>query len=792
MNRIIRKVAVLGSGVMGSRIACHFANVGLEVLLLDIVDSKFEASTKKAERNSIVDAALKAALKSNPSPIYNQKFTSRITTGNFTDDMSKINTCDWIIEAVVERLDIKQQVFEQVEKHRKPGTLITTNTSGIPIKMLLEGRSDDFQSHFLGTHFFNPPRYLKLFEIIPSDKTKPEIVSFFQGFSKRILGKTPVLCKDTPAFIANRIGVYGMMSIFHLLVEMDMKIEDIDNLTGTLIGRPKSASFRTGDVVGLDTLIKVAEGVQKNCLNDEQNAQFAIPDYVNFLQENKFLGDKSGQGFYKKTKNDAGKTEILVFDPKSKDYRTQDKTKFASIGKAKSIEDLKSRLIMLHDDSDLGTQFIKKLNLNLFAYVQHRIPEIADAIYLIDDAMKAGFGWEVGPFELWDILGFEKIYTQLKDQNTPIASWIEEMKSNGITSFYKIENNSRSYYDIASKSYQNLPDSQDIIALDILRGEKTIWKNSGCSIIDLGDGIINVEFRTKMNAIGGEILEGLNKAIDMAEKDYRGIVLGNNAANFSAGANLAMIYMLALEQEFEELNMVIKMFQNAVMRLRYSGIPVIGAPHGLTLGGGCELMMHCDGVVAAAETYIGLVEVGVGLIPGGGGTKEFALRVSDLTKESDPTLPVLADRFTTIATAKTATSAHEAFDIGYLKTDKDIVCTNLDRQIYLAKQMAIQKSDAYVQPVQRQDILVQGKSGLAALYAGVAGFEIGGYASEHDKKIAQKIAWVLCGGDLSQPSLVSEQYLLDLEREAFLSLLGERKTLERIKSILTSGKPLRN
>jgi 3-hydroxyacyl-CoA dehydrogenase len=792
MERKIRKVAVLGSGVMGSRIACHFANIGLEVLLLDIVPQ--DAGDKPAMRNKIVNDALAFALKSNPSPIYNKSFASRIQTGNFEDDLQRIVDMDWVIEAVVERLDIKQSLYEKVEKYRKTGSLITSNTSGIPIEMLIQGRSEDFQLHFCGTHFFNPPRYLKLFEIIPSTKTKPEVVEFFQKYADLYLGKVPVLCKDTPAFIANRIGVFSMMSVFHLMEEMDMKIEDIDNLTGSLTGKPKSASFRTSDVVGLDTLIKVAQGVAQYCPNDESNASFQIPEYVNYLATQNFLGDKTGQGFYKKTKNASGKTEILVFDTKTKEYRAQEKTSFASVGAAKQEENLKKRLQILAKQSDKGAEFLKKLNYKIFAYVTHRIPEIANHLYLIDDAMKAGFGWELGPFETWDVLNVVKTLEAMQAEGHQCVAWVQEMVNAGHTSFYKIENGVRLYYDIATKNYLPVDSQKEFIILDNYRKEKTVWSNSGCNLIDLGDGILNVEFNTKMNAIGGEIMQGIHKAIDLAEQgDFRGVVLGNDAANFSAGANLAMVYMLALEQEYDELNMVIKMFQNTVMRLRYSSIPVVGAPHGLTLGGGCEMMMHCDAVVASAETYIGLVEVGVGLIPGGGGTKELASRVSQLAGPNDPILPILADRFTAIATAKTATSAYEAFDIGLFIKEKDTVCVNASRQLLEAKRKAIQLAEnGYTRPIEKNDILVMGRQGLAGLYAGVEGFLIGGYASEHDKKIAQKVAWILCGGDLSAPTKVTEQYLLDLEREAFLSLLGERKTLERIQSILKSGKPLRN
>lgn len=784
----IKKVAVLGSGVMGSRIACHFANIGLDVLLLDI------KANENNHPNKIVNDALAAAVKSNPSPIYSKKFVSRIKTGNFDDHLQEIKNCDWIIEAIIERLDIKKSLFEKVELYRTKGTLISSNTSGIPIEMLIDGRSEDFQDYFCGTHFFNPPRYLKLFEIIPSSKTNRKVIDFFLEYAPLYLGKVAVLCKDTPAFIANRIGVFSMMSVFHLMQEMKLSIDDVDALTGTLLGKPKSASFRTADVVGLDTLVNVAEGIKMYCPNDKHQKTFEMPKFIHYLVENNFLGDKTGQGFYKKTKNSAGKTEIISLNIETLEYQKNEKSRFKSVGAVKAEENIKKRIQLMHRQDDIAAQFIKKLNYQIFEYITYRIPEISNDLYAIDDAMKAGFGWEFGPFETWDLLGVSACYEEMIAMGFKPAAWVKTLIDSGKNNFYTLVNGQRQFYNISKQDFEMIPGATKNIKLDHIRNEKTVWKNSGCQLIDLGDGIINVEFNTKMNAIGAEIIQGIHKAIDLAEAgEFRGVVLGNDAANFSAGANLAMVYMLALEQEFDELNMVIKMFQDTVMRLRYSSIPVVGAPHGLTLGGGCEMMMHCDAVVAAPETYIGLVEVGVGLIPGGGGTKELALRVSDACTDSDPILPKLADAFTAIATAKTATSANEGFEIGVLLPNKDEVCIQRERIILEAKNKAIMLSEnGYVKPIQRADIRVMGKSGLGALYAGIEGFVLGNYASEHDKKIAQKVAWILCGGDLSMPTLVTEQYLLDLEREAFLSLLGERKTLERIQSILTSGKPLRN
>lgn len=793
--RKINKVAVLGSGVMGSRIACHFANIGLQVLLLDIVpnDLKEEEKNIPTKRNSLVNAALQTAIKSNPSPIYHASFVSRIKTGNFDDNLAEIKDCDWVIEAVVERLDIKQQLFEKVEQYRKQGTLITTNTSGIPIHLLIEGRSDDFKKYFCGTHFFNPPRYLRLFEIIPSPFTDSEVIRFFEFYADKFLGKTPVLCKDTPAFIANRIGVFSMAAIFKLQQEFGLSISDIDTLTGTLTGKPKSATFRTADVVGLDTLIKVAKGVYEYCPNDTARDTFILPEYVYKMEANKWLGDKTGQGFYKKTIVD-GKKVILELDPNTLEYRLPEKSKFTSVAEAKMVDSLRTRLKILAKGKDKAAEFLNKLNYSIFQYISNRIPEISDELYRIDDAMKAGFGWDIGPFEHWDILGLDNILPLMKVQGYSPAAWVEEMLAAGYNKFYKVENGLTYYYDIVSKSYKLIPNRESFIILDNLREQKPIFKNTGCTVHDIGDGVLCVEFQTKMNTIGGEVLEGINKALDIAESEgWKGVVLGNNAPNFSAGANLAIVLMQSIEQEWDELNFAIKYFQNTVMRLRYSSIPVVVAPHGLTLGGGCEMSMHGDACTVSAETYTGLVEVGVGVIPGGGGTKEFALRLSDSFGAEDTWIPKLSERFTAIATAKVSTSGYEAFDIGIYDEKKDFIVVNPDRVLSAAKERVLELYDAgYTKPIQRNDILVLGRTGLAALYAGIAAFQVGKYASDFDALISKKLAYVLCGGDLSEPTRVSEQYLLDLEREAFLSLCGERKTMERMQSILNTGKPLRN
>jgi 3-hydroxyacyl-CoA dehydrogenase len=801
MKRHINKVAVIGSGIMGSGIACHFANIGVEVLLLDIVPRELNDREKakgltlndKVVRNRLVNDSLAAALKSKPSPIYHQKFADRITTGNLEDDISKVAKVDWIIEVVVERLDIKKQVFETLDKHRTPGTLITSNTSGIPIKFMSEGRSDDFQKHFCGTHFFNPARYLKLFEIIPGPKTSQEILDFLNGYGEQYLGKTSVVAKDTPAFIGNRIGIFSIQSLFHAVKDLGMTVEEVDKLTGPVIGRPKSATFRTVDVVGLDTLVHVANGISENCTDDERHELFQLPDFIQTMMDNKWLGSKTGQGFYKKVTGSDGKSEILTLDLDTMDYRSKKSAKFATLELTKTIDKVIDRFPVLVGGKDKAGEFYRKSFGALFAYVTHRIPEITDELYKIDDAMKAGFGWEHGPFQIWDAVGLDKGLEFIKSEGLEAASWVADMKAAGLNSFYSVKDGATYFYDIPKKAMEKVPGQDAFIILDNIRKSKEVFKNSGVVIEDLGDGILNCEFQSKMNTIGGDVLAGLNKAVDLAEQDFQGLVIGNQGANFSVGANIGMIFMMAVEQEYDELNMAIKYFQDTMMRMRYSSIPTVAAPHGMTLGGGCELSMHADKVVAAAETYIGLVEFGVGVIPGGGGSKEMTLRASDTFRKNDVELNVLQEYFLTIGMAKVSTSAYEAFDLGVLQKGKDVVVVNKDRQIATAKAHAKLMAEAgYTMPVKRKDVKVLGKQALGMFLVGTDSMEAGHYISEHDKKIADKLAYVMAGGDLSEATMVTEQYLLDLEREAFLSLCTERKTLERIQHMLKTGKPLRN
>ena len=794
MQRIIKKVAVLGSGVMGSKIACHFAGIGVQVLLLDILSTSAEADKgSAAQRNQVVNDALSTALKSNPSPVFTKEAAKKIKTGNFTDNMKDIASCDWVIEVVVERLDIKQSVFTEVEKYRTPGTLITSNTSGIPIHLMTAGRSDDFKKHFCGTHFFNPPRYLRLLEIIPTPDTDPAVISFLLNYGDLFLGKTTVLCKDTPAFIANRIGVFGMMAIMNVMEKLQLSIDEIEALTGPIIGRPKSATFRTADVVGIDTLVKVANGVYENCLQDEAREKFVIPGWLNKMVENKWLGDKTKQGFFKKmAPNEKGEKQIHVLNLTSLEYEPRKKPKFTTLETAKPIEDLPTRLKALCSGTDKAGEFYRLFHYHLFSYISHRIPEITNELYRVDDGMMAGFGWEVGAFESWDILGVAKTIAAMKEGGYKVADWVEEMLAAGVTSFYKVENGKRFFYDISTKAYVEMPGGTAFIVMKNFAGQ-TVWKNSACRTYHLGDDVLGLEWYTKMGSIGGEVLEGIQKSISLAEQKYKGLVVANEGANFSAGANVGMIFMLAIEQDYDEIDMAIRMFQNTMMRVRYSGIPVVLAPHGLALGGACEMSLHADKVIAAAETYTGLVEVGIGVIPGGGGTKEFVLRASDETHNGEVDTITLQNRFINIATAKVATSAQEAFDMGIYRKGKDLVSMNLGRRIADGKNAVIDMYDqGYVMPVQRDDIKVLGRGALGAMLAGINGMRLGNYATDHDVTVAKKLAYVMCGGDLSEATLVSEQYLLDLEREAFLSLTGEKKTLERIQGVLKTGRPLRN
>jgi 3-hydroxyacyl-CoA dehydrogenase len=800
-NNSLKKVAIIGSGIMGSRIACHMANIGIDVLLLDIAPSELSEVEKKAGlslndpkiKDRIVNEALKSSLKSKPAPLYLKDFSRRIETGNLTDDMGKISTADWIIEVVVERLDVKKKVYDEVEKYRKKGSIVSSNTSGIPIQMMLEDRSEDFKKHFLGTHFFNPPRYLELLEIIPTQHTDENIVEFLLEFGDKHLGKTTVLCKDTPAFIANRVGVAGILSLFHLVEKKGLTVEAIDKLTGPIIGRPKSATFRTCDVVGLDTLVHVAHGLYENCPEDLAREEFKLPKYVQKLYEKKWLGDKTKQGFYKKTKDEQGKKVILSVDFNTFEYTTQNRIKFSALAKAKEIENLRKRIkFLFHSPCEAG-DFYREMFTSMFAYASHRIPEISDETYRIDQAIKSGFGWELGPFETWDAVGVQTAYDLAVSSGMDIAPWVGEMLKNGHSSFYRIEESSQEYFNQTNREFLKMPNQDTLIDLYVRKKNNLIWQKDVASLIDLGDGIVNLEFHSKMNSVGGDTLQAIHQAIETAEDKHRGLIIANQGANFSVGANLAMIFMLAIEQDYEELDFAVRAFQQATQKIRYSNIPVVVAPHAMTLGGGCEISLHADVTQAAAETYMGLVEMGVGLIPGGGGSKEMALRASERFNTGDIENPLIRELFLNIGMAKVSTSAHEAMELGLLRKGVDGISINKKRLISDAKTAAIALAEkGYRAPAKEKNVKVLGKQILGSFLVGADSMLHAGFITEHEKLMSEKLGYVMSGGDLSKPTLVSEQYLLDLEREAFLSLTGERKTLERIEHMLKTGKPLRN
>ncbi len=800
MKYRLQKAAVLGSGVMGAGIACHLANIGMDVVMLDIVpfDLSDEDKKNRAKRNAIVDGALKKALKSKPAALYAKGFASRIQTGNFDDDFDKIADADWIIEVVIENLDIKKKIFEKVEAHRKAGSLVTSNTSSIPINLLVEGRSEEFQKHFCGTHFFNPPRYLPLFEVIPHTGTSPDVIDFFMNFGEVNLGKKSVLCKDTPGFIGNRIGVASGVKLVQLTDKYEMRIEEVDAITGPLIGRPKTAQYRLQDLVGIDTSDKVTKFILANTEGDEfLDAIKSAPEpkYMEFLLSNKFFGDKSGQGFYQKTNNrdDKGKRIINALNLKTLEYEPSIRPKLAAVKEAKGIEIFSKRINTLVDGDERENKFLKEYFAFLFAYAAHRVPEISDEIYSVDDAMRAGYMWEYGPFEYWDKLGLKKGIEIIKECGEAVPDWVTKLDEKGVDSFYKIENGQRQYYSLQADAYQSIPGGENNIVLDAIRGNAPIIKNGECTVHDIGDGVMCVEFRSKSNAIGEGIGTAIHDAIRKAEEEgWKGIVIGNNAKNFTVGANLMNVGMQAMQKNFDALDKMVDDFQQLTMLCRTSKIPVVVATQGYVFGGGCEISMHCNAGVYAAESYIGLVEVGVGLLPGGGGTKEMAVRVSDKYFEGDVQIPTLIEHFKPIATATVATSAWEAYDYNLLDKTKDEVSVNTAHNIAKAKAKVIEMAKDFVAPVPRNDIKVMGRTGLSALYTAINEFRLGEYMSDYDVEIARKVAYVICGGDLTERQAVSEQYLLDIEREAFLSLLGNQKTLDRIQHILMHNKPLRN
>jgi 3-hydroxyacyl-CoA dehydrogenase len=829
----VEKAAVLGAGTMGAQIAAHLANARIPTLLLDIVppDEKSranapsqdgatasEADTKplkkvpEQDRNRIARAGFEAARKAKPAAFFTADLASLVTVGNFEDDLAKLKDCDLIIEAVVENLDIKRSLYEKVEQHRRPGSVIASNTSGIPLTQLAEGRSEDFRAHFLGMHFFNPPRYMHLVELIRTQWTKPEVSCSMFGFLDERLGKGVVVAKDRPNFIANRIGTFGALVTIRAMLDDGYSIEEIDKITGPAAGRPKTATFRTFDLVGLDVFAHVVKNLHENLPDDPDREMFVMPEFITKMIERGLLGNKTKAGFYRRQKGEKDKREIWAIDGQTLDYKPAEKVKLPSLEMAKNIEATPERIKTLVWSKDRAGGFLWKTISRTLCYAADRIPEIADTVVEIDRAMQWGFNWELGPFEVWDAIGVEKSVAKLKEEGKSVPANVEKMLDAGAKSFYKQENGQRFYFDFPSSQYVPAADPPGTIILKALKDRGTavspvnhaqdaratsgvIKKNSGASLIDLGDGVACLEFHSKMNSIGGDTLEMLKSALTEVEKNFVGLVVGNQGQNFSVGANLMLMLMEAQDENWEELDLIGRYFQQSVMSLRYSPKPVVVAPFQMVFGGGCEMVLHADRVRASAETYIGLVEVGVGIIPAGCGTKEMLVRALDSIpkdmKDADP-FPFVKRAFETIALAKVATSAEEARGFGFLSED-DTVSMNRDRLIADAKKEVLAlAASGYVQPQQRTDILALGNPALATLKLGVHMMKKAGYISDHDALIGEKLARILTGGDLNHATRVSEQYLLDLEREAFLSLIGTRKSQDRIAHMLKTGKPLRN
>jgi len=809
MTRRIEKVAVLGAGTMGARIAAHLANAGVPCYLLDIVPSELTADEKAKGltlsdprvRNRIVLAGLEAAKKARPAALFTTARARLITPGNLEDNLAWLGEVDWIIEAVAENLEIKRRLFERVEQHRKPGTLVTTNTSGLPIHLVAEGRSDDFQQHWAGTHFFNPPRYMKLVELIPGPKTRPEVLATLSDFCDRQLGKGVVVAKDTPNFIANRIGTFSMLNVLRLMREMDLTIEEIDACTGPAVGWPKSATFRTADIVGLDVLVHVVRNIYENAPNDESREIYRVPPLVEDMLKRGWLGEKTGGGFYQRVKKE-GEREILTLDWKTMEYRPRLKARFASIEMGKTIDDTRERLRALLAAGDKASKFLAASISGMCLYAARRIPEIADTIVDVDRAMRWGFAWELGPFELWDAIGVETLAKRLEQEGNALPLLVTGLLSSGKKSFYQSERGESSFFDLASRSEKPLADPPGVIYLKPLKERsKEVERNSGASLIDLGDGVLCCEFHSKMNAIGGDLVAMLHAGVKRLRTDFDAMVVANQATNFSVGANLMLLLVAAQEQEWDEIHMAVRQFQNVNLALKYAPRPVVVAPQGMALGGGCEIILHGAQVHAAAESYIGLVETGVGLIPGGGGTKEMLIRAGERAAggEDLDLFHALKPAFETIAMAKVATSAEEARGLGFLRR-ADRVSMNRDRLVADAKASALSLVRAGWRPAAASpaegaattQVRVLGEQFLAGAKLAIHMMLRGEFISEYDAHVGRKLAHILAGGALSAPQMVSEQYVLDLERETFVSLCGERKTQERIAHTLKTGKPLRN
>ena len=801
MNRMIEKVAVLGAGTMGAQIAAHLANAGIEVVLLDIAPTELtkEEEAKglrldsRAARNRIVSGGLEMAKKIRPAAFFSNSVIGLVSIGNFEDDLARIGQCDWVIEAVIENLDIKRALYEKVDAHRKDGSIISSNTSGIPIRAMSEGRSDDFRAHFLGTHFFNPPRYLKLLEVIPTGETDPEVVRIIADFCDRRLGKGIVIAKDTPNFIANRIAAFSSFNTIRVMQEGGYDIEEVDAMTGSLIGRPKSATFRTTDIVGLDTSLYVADNLYKAVPHDEEREMLIAPDFLREMVNRKWLGNKTGQGFYKKVEGEGGRTEYQVIDYKTLEYRPAKKVSFPSIQAVKQLDSPAERVrALIYGDDRVGQFLWRSISRNLI-YAANRIPEITEDIVNLDNAVRWGFNFELGIFELWDAIGVEKSVARLRAEQVAIPPLVEDLLASGKTSFYTKREGKTCYIDRVSREYKEVEPRPGVLFLKPLKEQnRVIKKNAGASLVDLGDGVVCLEFHSKMNAIGGDTIAMMNYAVKETGTNFEALVIANEAENFSVGANLLMVVMAIQEGEWDEIALSVRQFQNANMNLRYSTKPVVVAPAGLTLGGGCEITMHGDKVRAGAETYLGLVEVGVGLIPGGGGVKELLLRATEGTAADEDLFPHIKKVSETIAMAKVSTSAVEARELGFLRAT-DQITMNRERLIEDAKQTALAMvREGYLPPRKRTDIPVMGEAGLATIKLALHMMVRGSYISEYDAHVAKKLAHIITGGNLSRRTQVSEQYLLDLEREAFVSLCGERKTQERILHMLKTGKPLRN
>jgi 3-hydroxyacyl-CoA dehydrogenase len=806
MKRRIEKVVVLGAGTMGARIAAHFANAGVPVLLLDIVPPGL-TSGDPAERKKIVRTGLDAAKKSKPAAFFTAAMADKISIGNFEDDLQRCKDADWIIEVVAENLDIKKNLLARLTQFRKPGAIVTTNTSGLPVHLIAEGMSEEFQQHWAGTHFFNPPRYLKLVELIPGPKTSPEVLETLTEICDRRLGKGVVVAKDTPNFVANRIGTFSMLNALRLMNKLGMTIEEVDACTGPAIGQPKSATFRTADIVGLDVLMHVVKNIYETATDDESREMYKVPAFVEEMAKRKWLGDKTGQGFYKKLRGE-GEKEILTLDINTMDYRPRQKARFASIEAGKTIEDTGDRLraligpVLQSQTGDKAQQFLWGSLSETCLYAARRVPEISDRVEDVDRAMRWGFGWELGPFQIMDTLGVPAFAAQIKKEGRELPPAIEKLLASGRNSFYAAEKGATSVFKLSNSTTRKIEEPAGIIFLKSLKDAgKEVERNSGASLIDLGDGVLCCEFHSKMNAIGADLISMLHKGLKRLETNFDAMVIANQAVNFSVGANLMLVLMGAQEQEWDELHLAVKQFQNANLAIKYAPKPVVTAPQGMALGGGCEVSLHGARIQAAAEAYMGLVEVGVGLIPGGGGTKEMMIRANEHAGggEDLDLFHAMKPVFETIAMAKVGTSAEECRDLGFLRRE-DGVSMNRDRLVGDAKEVALSlvrngyrpKAANWQEGAQTTQIKVLGEQFLSGAKLVIHMMQRGGYITDYDAHVGRKLGNILAGGALSSPQFVSEQYVLDLEREAFVSLCGEKKTQERIAHTLKTGKPLRN